>query len=192
LHQSLNEYGWVTFSSGSFEPYTNMPDVNKDKLAEYLSRPKASPEHLPSDLQQDHLTRLQMRLNSLANEASAYAGVNMLIVQGVSAGYVVQLLQQGLIDSPDVLVLLQPYFPDQIANKKLSKMIAELDVPILDVWSEYDNPWAKSTVKKRQQFANKLLTMHYRQRQIFGDQGWEQRDARLTKEIVGYIAYLGW
>ncbi|WP_111980305.1 DUF3530 family protein [Algibacillus agarilyticus] len=191
LRHSLNEHGWLTLAADTGELASKEP-LDTSELEVYMSRPDQSAEQLSEKYIKQQKLNLQMRITALVNKASEYPGINMVIAQGATAGYLTELYHDGVIIEPEIFVLIQPYLPDHKANKLLAKKIASLQSPILDIWSDYDNPWARATVESRKRFARKLLTVHYRQRQLFGDMGWEQRDARLTREIVGYIAYLGW
>ncbi len=194
LRYSLNEYGWVTLAANVAEPYENNSALDEAMAKKMLSRPDIGAEVFPEQAQQDYRLKMQMRLSALMDEASNYQGIVMVIAQGVSAGFVVELLSadSNTVTPPEMLVLMQPYLPSKKANKNLAKKIASLDVAILDIWSGFDNRWALSTVDLRKKYARKLLSLHYRQRQLFARQGWQQRDLKLTKEIVGYLAYLGW
>ncbi|WP_159084131.1 DUF3530 family protein [Saccharobesus litoralis] len=192
LRYSLNAHGWVTIAAGAPEPYHEQGRINDSNRETYLQSAYQSAEFISAEGQTQQKQKLQIRMQALLNMAGDYPGIIMVVAQGATAGFLTELYHAQTLSEPEIFVLVQPYLADYKANKALPKKIAELQTPILDIWSDYDNPWAKATVASRKRYARKLLTMHYRQRQLFGDRGWEQRDARLTKEIVGYIAYLGW
>ncbi|NTS77442.1 DUF3530 family protein [Catenovulum sp. SM1970] len=195
LRHELNDHGWVTLAASSHDPMLVAEPLNEESAKQWMERADSNFAFFPEQAQQDYQMQMQMRLMALLNQAENYPGVLLVIAQGVGAASVVNHFAKLADDEdalPDILVLVQPYIPDTKANKKLATTIAELPVAILDIWSDFDNPWALATREKRQKMAKKKLTLHYRQRQLFGDHGWEQRDARLMKEILAYSKYLGW
>ncbi|EWH08653.1 hypothetical protein DS2_16284 [Catenovulum agarivorans DS-2] len=191
LRYALNQYGWISVA-GIMPEIMHQQLKDEQQLKQLIERPHNTLDVVVEDTQKQYINQLQLVMSSMLEEASAYPGLIMLVAQGATAGWLVEGLASEQLEMPDVLVLISPYLPDRQLNQKLPAKIAQLPVPILDVWSERDNPWAKATVIARKKASKRYLTMHYRQRELFGFRGLESTDARLGKEIYGYVTYLGW
>lgn len=191
LRYALNQYGWISVA-GIMPEIMHQQLKDELQLKQLIERPNNTLDVVLEDTQKQYINQLQLVMSSMLEEASAYPGLRMIVAQGATAGWLVEGLASQQLEMPDVLVLISPYLPDQKLNQKLPAKIAQLPVPILDVWSERDNPWAKATVMARKKASKRYLTMHYRQRELFGFRGLETTDARLGKEIYGYVTYLGW
>lgn len=192
LRYSLNDIGWVTIAGTAPEMLEFNTQLEKEQAESLLKRPDIGSEILTEAAKADYRLALRMRFESMKNLADEYPGLVMFIAQGASAGFLVELFDKQELDQPDALILIEPYLPEYTANEALPQKVANLDAAVLDIWSAYDNRWALATVDQRRKAARKYLTLHYRQRQLFGDSGWEQRDARLSKEIYAYLTHLGW
>ncbi|MCU4677433.1 alpha/beta hydrolase family protein [Catenovulum sp. 2E275] len=192
LPDKLNDYGWVTIGSIAPNDLTGVWQLNEEQAKTLTAQPIKGAEQISEADASAVKTQLKIMLNALNTEAENYPGLVLYVAQGATAGWLIEALSAGDIQLPDTLVLISPYLPEYQLNKNLAKKIANLDIPVLDIWSEFDNRWALATVKHRQQAAKKYLTLHYRQRQLFARTGLNPRDNRLAKEIYAYITYLGW
>lgn len=192
LRLLLNDYGWITIGSIAPDSGTGVWQLNDEQAKALTNKPTLGAEQIDVSDSTAIKNQLKLIVNALNTEAQNYIGLRLLVAQGATAGWLIESLSAGDIPMPDALVLISPYLPEYQLNKKLPAKLAKLDLPILDVWSEHDNRWALATVKHRQQAARKYLTMHYRQRQLFGLSGLSVRENRLAKEIYAYMTYLGW
>ncbi|WAJ70777.1 DUF3530 family protein [Catenovulum adriaticum] len=192
LRLLLNDYGWITIGSIAPDNGAGVWQLDDEQAKVLTGQPTLGAEQIKVADSAAIKDQLKLIVNALNTEAQNYIGLRLLVAQGATAGWLIESLTAGDIPMPDALVLLSPYLPEYYLNKKLPAKIAKLDLPILDVWSKHDNRWALATVKNRQQAARKYLTMHYRQRQLFGLSGLSVRENRLAKEIYAYMTYLGW
>lgn len=192
LRLLLNDYGWITIGSVAPDNGVGVWQLNDEQAKALTDKPTLGSEQIKVSDSTAIKSQLKLIVNALNSQAQNYIGLRLLVAKGATAGWLVESLSTGDIQMPDALVLISPYLPEYQLNKKLPEKIAKLELPILDVWSEQDNRWALATVKNRQQAAKKYLTLHYRQRQLFGFSGLSVRENRLAKEIYAYMTYLGW
>ncbi len=192
LRLILNDYGWITIGSVSPQNSIGVWQLSEEQANKLTSKPTSGSELVSKADSEKVQTQLKLIINTLNNEADNYPGLRLFVAQGATAGWLIESLDSGSVQMPDALVLIAPYLPEYQRNKSLAEKIANLNVPVLDIWSEQDNRWALATVQKRQQAARKYLKMHYRQRQLFGLYGHQPRENRLAKEIYAYMTYLGW
>lgn len=193
LRYQLNDYGWITLA-GLVPDLSKGEEITQDEavLKKYSDRPNSSTYYFPESLQANYRAQIKLFVSALQQEAKNYPGLILFVAQGATAGWLIESFEKKEIKQPDALVLIAPYLPDHKLNQGLATKIARLPMPILDVWSEQDSHISLSTVSKRVQASKRHLTMHYRQRELFGLAGFEPREARLGKEIYGYLTYLGW
>jgi hypothetical protein len=65
-------------------------------------------------------------------------------------------------------------------------------MPVLDLYSSWDNAWAQQTVTPREVATIKALKLQYRQRELLGFNMHQQHSAYIAKEIYGWISHMGW
>jgi hypothetical protein len=75
---------------------------------------------------------------------------------------------------------------------RLPEWIANTPMPVLDLYSGWDNGWAQKTVAMREIAAIKALKLQYRQRELLGFNMHLQQNAYIGKEIYGWISHMGW
>lgn len=193
LRYQLNEYGWVTLAGLMPDLTQGEAVADNEEIANLFSkRPDSSAHYFSDTWQAQYRNQLKLYVEAMAQQTKNFPGLILYVAQGATAGWLVEALDKQEIKSPDALVLISPYLPDTPLNRALPAKIAQLNLPILDVWSEQDNRLALATVPERVNAAHRFLTVHYRQRELFGMLGLESREARLSKEIYGYLTYLGW
>ncbi|MCM2681287.1 DUF3530 family protein [Echinimonas agarilytica] len=137
-------------------------------------------------------SQLQMTLEATLEYAAQFPGSKMIVAEGTSAASLVSLYVNGKLEAPEALVVLSPYLPDPALNFELSSWFGTSEYPLMDIYTPFDNRWAKATIKPRATAARKRLREDYRQSTMNivppnqGSQLW------LTRQIHGWIDHLGW
>ncbi|MFQ3205900.1 MAG: hypothetical protein ACI9IT_000034 [Glaciecola sp.] len=121
-------------------------------------------------------------------------GHRILVSQGITAATIAKLVADGnpLMQQIDTLVINNPYWPIRKLNNKLPMVIAQIPIPVLDLTSHWDNSWSKQTQRARRIKATTELKEIYRQTEIIG-QSFDQTQMKyISRQIKGWISYLGW
>nr|WP_297349991.1 DUF3530 family protein [uncultured Glaciecola sp.] len=121
-------------------------------------------------------------------------GHRILVSQGITAATIAKLVADGnpLMQQIDTLVVNNPYWPIRKLNNKLPMVIAQIPIPVLDLTSHWDNSWSKQTERTRRIKTTTELKEIYRQTEIIG-QSFDQTQMRyISRQIKGWISYLGW
>jgi hypothetical protein len=140
----------------------------------------------------DHEQQLVSLLQAAIEKSQEYPGFFLVISKGTSAAWLSKIYAEKTLDAPDALVAISPYWPDRKHNQRLPEWIANTSMPVLDLYSSWDNGWARKTVAQRQISAIKSLKLQYRQRELLGLNMHRQYNTYVGKEIYGWISYMGW
>lgn len=140
----------------------------------------------------EHLAKLSLIMQTVADKASDYPGFVLVISQGTSAASLTQLYAKQTLKSPDALVLIAPYWPDRNHNNQIATFLGNTTMPVLDLHSDKDNVWSSSTITARKVATLKALKLQYRQRHIIGIHDMEYAAPYISKEIYGWLTHLGW
>lgn len=136
--------------------------------------------------------QLQQQLQAIVSRTEQYPGFFLVIAQGTSAAWLTKLYSEEKLESPDALIILSPYWPQRNYNNQLPALVAKTSMPILDFFNQFDNAWSQATAAQRLVSAHKNLKLHYRQRELIGQQLDHQQYLLMAKEIYGWLTYLGW
>ncbi|MFT2089830.1 DUF3530 family protein [Paraglaciecola sp. 2405UD69-4] len=215
LANELNKLGWVTllmpapevgFLQLTTEPPANNTDQEGTNVApeSMANSDKTASIQNISDLNKSAMTQLNPEAFSLhekeliailqesARQAANYPGFFIVIAQGTSAAWMTKIYSEKKLDIPDALVTISPFWPERKLNDSLPLLMANTPMPVLDLFSENDNSWARQTVELRKISATKSLKLQYRQRSIMGYLYTQQSNLYLSKEIYGWTTYMGW
>lgn len=215
----LNNFGWttimVTAPRMAFEAETEdstqseateNSDVSPDMVPDATSiDPNDLPppnQLIPSYTSTDVITEtmfeqqeqaFQLLMNAIEQERQNYPGFFLLIAQGTSAAWLSKLYGDGTLrDEPDAVVTLGVNWPQHDLNQQVPDIIAQTPFPVLDLFNQFDSDWTKNTAHLRQVSATKSLKLHYRQREIIGPRFDHYQYEYLTREIHGWLTYMGW
>ncbi len=188
LRTELNHLGWTTYSITAPDPFElNATEAeNNDSL---FSAPQ-----LPSISQQqftDYNLILTSRFKALYQQALTHPGFIVLVVQGQSGAMLVDYLSKDASETLDTVVLLNGFLPDKQLNQQLNQQLAKLKAPVLDIYYRDSNRWVESQMSKRHALVRKNHKFNYRQRQLFGQRQSGQQNARLLKEVYGFLTKTG-
>jgi len=196
LVKQLNDLGWVTMlvpnpASDLFLPEENI--LTEEQQDEQLPMSiKASVSQLNQQVFDEHLERLSLIMQASLEQAKAYPGFVLVIAQGTSAASLSQLYAENKINAPDALVVISPYWPDRKFNNQLANFLASTPMPVLDIYSQWDNSWSQASTKMRKIAAIRALKLQYRQREIIGVGLTQQPASYVSKEIYGWLSHMGW
>lgn len=195
LVKQLRNLGWVTMLVPSPTSDLFLPEENVE--AEQLENPptssiKSSVSQFNQQIFDQHLERLSLIMQAALERAKAYPGFVLVIAQGTSAATLTQLYAENKINAPDALVVISPYWPDRKFNNQLANFLANTPMPVLDIYSQWDNSWSQASTKMRKIAAIRALKLQYRQREIIGVGLTQQPASYVSKEIYGWLSHMGW
>lgn len=218
LAKELNNIGWVTIllsaPDAGFNPIIEQelvsPDieVNADATAAVSSPETQEPSRAAPTNELDtsrslvtvindqafikHEQQLITLLRAAFEKSLEYPGFFLVISKGTSAAWLSKIYAEKTLDAPDAFVAISPFWPDRKHNQRLPYWIANTSMPVLDLYSGWDNGWAQMTVAQRQIAAIKSLKLQYRQRELLGFNTSLRQSSYISKEIYGWISHMGW
>ena len=197
LVKQLVNLGWVTMllpspASDLFLPTENIveQDTNTDELTP--TSVKTSASRFNQQIFDEHLQGLTLIMQAALEQAKEYPGFVLVIAQGTSAASLSQLYAENKLKAPDALVVIGPYWPDRKFNNQLANFLANTPMPVLDIYSQWDNSWSLASIKARKIAATRALKLQYRQREIIGVGLVQQPSTYVSKEIYGWLSHMGW
>lgn len=131
------------------------------------------------------------RLAAAQDFAANYPGYFLVICQGKSCAWIIQLIVDGEMFEPDALVMLSAFMPQKNYNLQLAQHVAESEVAILDLYQANDNSWVLNNVGIRKALARKNFKVDFRQRQLHTGMNYHGQQSRTLKEIYGFITASG-
>ena len=134
----------------------------------------------------------QLLISTVQQERENYPGFLLVVAQGTSAAWLADLYVEETLPSPDAMVSLGINWPQHNLNQRIPELIAKTEFPVLDITNQFDSRWSQNTAAGRKVAALKALKLHYRQREIIGPQLQHYQMDYLTREIHGWLTYLGW
>lgn len=134
---------------------------------------------------------LNLRVNSLYQEAENYPGFFIILTQGCTAASLMRLVAEQQIEPPEAIILISAFCPDTEINEQLNIDIAQSNVPILELFRKTDPSWVTSSIPRRKKLAYKFFKSHYRQRELFSTHHSTKKQERLLKEVYGWLTKMG-
>jgi len=188
LRIQLNDYGWVTYALNVPAPLAlNTTTAKADDSLFHAPNLPSLAEH---DVKNYRLL-LASRFKSIYQTALEHPGFIIVIAQGATSAMLIEFFADQPEEEIDALILLSSYLPDAVLNHALSKKIAMVSAPVLDIYHSYDNNWVLSKITARKKAARKAHKLDYRQRELFGANSAASQHARLLKEIYGFLTHIG-
>ena len=141
-----------------------------------------------------YATEVEAYLQSGFEHMSTTMGHRIVLTQGISAATIVKLVADGnpSFQEVDALIVHSPYWPIRELNKRVPSIVAQTEIPVLDLFSEWDNAWSTQTRRNRQVAVNTELKEVYRQVEIVGQELDASQADYIAKTIKGWTTYLGW
>ncbi|QYK04755.1 DUF3530 family protein [Shewanella zhangzhouensis] len=173
LRDGLSPLGWASIS---MTPPSNPPHPSfataPEEVAKagdkQLSSPadKAMDKFSPQEWQQHVDTQLgfvEASLGQLDQIGAAYPGKRILVSMDRSAALLLQLLADGKVAPPDLLVIINPYSESPDFDERLPGLVAVQEVPVLDIQSPDGNRASLATASLRRANSAMKDAMAYRQ-----------------------------
>lgn len=139
-------------------------------------------------------TELEAYLASSFEHMNTTMGHRIVLTQGISAATTLKLIadKNPIFDEADALIVHSPYWPIRELNQRVPSIVAQTDIPVLDLFNEWDNTWSHRTRRARQIAVNTELKEVYRQVEIVGQAPDASQAEYIGKTIKGWTTYLGW
>lgn len=196
LSQKLNAVGWITLIVAAPEtqildnfPNSELTEEQRQNVIQLINT-GAFINQTTFDQVEQHL---QQQMQSVMANAKQYPGFKLVVARGTAAAWLAKMYSEESLQRPDGLVALGPYWPQATLNNQVGNYLASSGTAVLDVFSQHDNNWIKSTNKERRIAAGKAFKVHYRQREIAGlATGARQQYAYVAGEIIGWVKSMGW
>lgn len=219
LTQYLNNLGWVTMQISpptvGFEP--DLADDSKseaqsedqandsasqvdssanDQATTASSSTPSSPQYQLHRISNAHFLlheqELRERVSAVMQRAQNYSGFRLVIAQGTSAAWMIKMYAEEQIPSPDAFVAISAFWPQRNLNALIASYTANTPMPLLDIYSNHDNNWGLMSALERKNSSHKNLKLDYRQRHLTHTFNTQSDSEFVSKEIYGWLHYLGW
>lgn len=192
LSAQLNQLGWVTLMLPvpATDFFANPSAKNTAAQAPISAKESASEFSMLS--YEQHLASFTQLMTAALKKATEFPGFMLVIAQGTSAASLSQLFAEQKLKAPDAFVVIGPYWPERQINLQLANALAKTTMPVLDLYSDWDNNWSLASISARKIAAIRSLKMQYRQREIIGVNLPHQPSSYITKEIYGWLTKMGW
>ncbi|ATC93672.1 DUF3530 family protein [Pseudoalteromonas tunicata] len=188
LRKTLNQYGWVSYAMNIPDPIAfYQQEIKADNTL--FHAPDA--ERLDSDALNAYQLQLMSRFKAVYQTALGHPGFIIVIAQGATSTLLVDYFAKTPEEEVDALIFLSSYLPDRAKNELLNQNFAKVKPPVLDIFSTADSSLVKETLSQRKIIATREHKLNYRQRELFNSQTSPQQQARLTKEIYGFLTKSG-
>ncbi|WP_165831996.1 DUF3530 family protein [Aliidiomarina sp. B3213] len=182
-YQAMPQYGWETLAVHAPTSDLSTFPWQTENGTPY---PTAAEDRELDDIRQQVLTRVEAVMTHLADEP----GFRILISEGVSAGIVIDLISRGELTDIDALVVINPNIPQWQLNREMSRKLARLDIPTLDLQSSEATHWSLEEAERRVMLASRYQHMGYRQRGL-SPQTHRQNEHTFAQVIYGWLSYEG-
>jgi hypothetical protein len=200
LAQKLNGLGWVTMAvqtpdiglSKPQEPQGEDPPPEPQDPAITAVFANSAPVSIDPENFLEHEQQVIAQMTAISEKSADYPGFSLVIAQGTTAAWLAKIYAEKKLDTPDAFVAISPYWPSREHNSQLADYLAATEMPVLDLHSAWDNEWGLQGYPARQIAATKALKLQYRQREIIGLALHNQQAEYLSKEIYGWLSYMGW
>ncbi|HAD47250.1 MAG: hypothetical protein CMF12_11780 [Idiomarina sp.] len=147
------------------------------------------PEVVDEAFFEPHREALKQRVQRLTREFDNEPGFTVWVVEGITAAIAVKLISAEPELMPDALVVIDLYLPQLQLNQAVSRQLAQLQLPVLDIISNSGNRWIKNAQPLRRQYSQKYQQVNYRQRQLLSNSTLATAELRST--LKGWLKYHG-
>ena len=190
----LNQYGWATLLAAP--PIIGLSQETSDNVQENNTNIEVLPtDGLQAIVQENfdtHQQQLQLLMQSLLDKSTEYPGFVVVVSEGTTAAWLAKMYNEQLVTEPDAFVSLSAYWPQIELNDQIAGYLANTSFPVLDMYSQWDNKWTITTAEKRRIAAVKALKLHFRQTELIGVPIGQGQHQYLTKQIIGWLTFMGW
>jgi hypothetical protein len=169
----LNRLGWVTMLVQTPDIGLSQPSI--EETTDEPQEPATSSVFAKSvavRIEQkkflEHEQQLIEQMGAILEKSTDYPGFTLVISQGTTAAWLAKIYAQRKLNAPDAFVAISPYWPSREHNIQLADYMATTGMPVLDLYSTWDNEWSLQSYQEMKIAATKEIKLHYRQREIIG------------------------
>ncbi len=183
LREILPLKGWTTITIQPLAKPENYPSHAIEKTQQAQENKQALESYQQS---------LAKVLTAVTEQAKSYPGIIVMVAEGHNAALLFSIYQQQMSELPSAFIALSAYLNDDIANEQSAMHLAQLGLPVLDLYLKTDNRLIRQNVLLRKKLVNQELKSYFRQEQIFNSHTGYYPKASLIKEITGWLKTIGW
>lgn len=125
------------------------------------------------------------QVKDLQKNAGDESGHYLLVAQGSSAAWLASLLAAKQLPAPEALLLLDAAYPAKDANAIMAREIAQLPLPVLDLYQSDPHPWRQAAAQARQLEVRRSNKLDWRQQPYRLSSQW-------ANQVKGWLHHLGW
>lgn len=176
LRRDLPLTGWATIAItppnkvSKLNFSTSAEDISKVGKGEYNpNNAERTPQYSKEqwiNIREKQETFIVDTMNKLDEIGTAYPGKRILIATDQGAGFIISMLSKNMLAKPDILVLINPFMSTKHENLTLPKLLAELDIPVLDIQSTDGHIASHETKNHRRMLAPHNAPYRYRQQRM--------------------------
>ena len=174
------------------EPEANPLEESDTPTEPAIIHAKQLAESFPDATYAVYEAELLRYINIVLQANADTLGHRVFFAEGIAAATFIKLLHDEQLENIDALILQNPFWPEPKLNKLVPNLLANTEVPVLDLTSAQDTHWSRATQRDREIQAQVALKKIYRQRQLAGFVYNENEIESVIKYTRGFISYLGW
>ncbi|NMP30304.1 DUF3530 family protein [Thalassotalea sp. M1531] len=183
LRQNLPSQGWTTITLQPIAKPENYPSLAQ-KHSEAIEENQKTLD--------EYQNKLAPLMTAVMEKAADYPGIFLVIAQGNNAAVLMNLYQQEKVEKPNAFITLSAHMLTSADNQQLANVMAESEIPVLDVVLKKDLTWITHFAPLRKKLAQKELKPYYRQRTLTNFRTGYYPEQHLAKEIKGWLTTIGW
>jgi len=183
LRLSLPAQGWTTMV---------MQPPNKPNSYPVINNKATNAAQENAKLLAPYQQSLSDMLTKVMAQAANYPGLMLVIAQGNSGEFLLDLYKKQRNKAPSALILLSAYRYTDAENQQFADLVAHSTIPILDLYLTQDNPLVMNYAAQRKTDAIKAMKVYYRQQQLMNYSPGYYPSATLQLAIKGWLKAIGW
>lgn len=183
LREKLPQQGWTTITIQPPAKPDNYPSRKLNTTEQKEENNKALAHYKE---------KLAAILTKVMKQAANYPGIFLMIAEGSNAALLIELYQEKKLGHPATLIMLSAHLLTEYDNKQVANTLARLEIPILDLYLNRDNPQAIYSAPLRLAESKRQLKVYYQQKQLDNIYtGYYPKETLLTA-INGWLKKIGW
>ena len=187
LRQKLPSEGWTTIAVQPSDKPEGYPS-NALLVEEQLKENK--------ELIDEYQSKQKILFTALMNLAKEYPGIIIVIAQGNNGALLTELLSEsesdGQVSMPKGMILLSSYRQTSsklinTVNEKFATQLALTELPILDLFLQYDHPLTIAKAAQRNSLAKQKKKVYFRQRRLHNNATGYYPETELLSQIKRWL-----
>ena len=183
LREKLPQQGWTTITIQPPAKPDNYPSIKLNETDQREENNKALAQYKE---------KLSAILTKVMKQAANYPGIFLMIAEGSNAALLIELYQEKKLGHPATLIMLSAHLLTEYDNKQVANTLARLEIPILDLYLNRDNPQAIYSAPLRLAESKRQLKVYYQQKQLDNIYTGYYPKETLLAAINGWLKKIGW